>query len=76
MTGIPLYENQSEMQLHKKAIHHIVLNHHEIPEEKVTRLYEIVLRRYKTSARVKDYLVVLASRRVERLLQSGADGPL
>jgi hypothetical protein len=69
MTGGPLYDNQSEMKLHTEAIRRIVLHYHDIPEEKVTRLYEIVLRRYKAEARVKDFLAVLVGRRVAQLLQ-------
>lgn len=69
MAGSPLYDDEREMQQHTEAIRHIVGRYHDIPQERVTRLYEFVLRRYKTSARVKDYLVVLACRRVERLLQ-------
>lgn len=69
MTGAPLYDNQSEMKLHTEAIRRIVLHHNNIPEEKVSRLYEIVLRRYKAEAKVKDFLVLLAGRRVEQLLQ-------
>ena len=41
----------------------------DIPYEKVCRLYEIVLRRYKAQARVKDFLIVRTNRRVEYLLQ-------
>jgi len=68
MTRGPLYENQNEMKLHTEAIRHIALRHHDIPEEKVTRLYEFLLMRYKAGARVKDFLVVLACRRVIELL--------
>ena len=64
-----LFDNESEMKLHMEAIHRIVLHYNNIPEEKVSRLYEIVLRRYKTEARVKDFLVLLSGRRVEQLLQ-------
>lgn len=64
-----LFDDQNEMKLHKEAIRVISLHHMDIPEEKVARLYEIVLRRYKAEARIKDFLLVLAGRRVEQLLQ-------
>jgi len=69
MIGAPLYDNQSEMKLHTEAIRRIVLHYNNVPEEKVSRLYEIVLRRYKAEARVKDFLVLLAGKRVEQLLK-------
>ncbi len=65
----PLYDDPAEMKLHKEAIRHIVMHHFDISEEQVSRLYEIVLRRYKAQAKVRDFLVVLVGRRVELLLQ-------
>ena len=64
-----LHDNERETRMHAEAIRHILLRHRDIPAEKVTRLYEIVLRRYKAGARVKDFLTLLAARRVEELLQ-------
>ena len=64
----PLYENQSEMKLHAEAIRRIMLHYNNIPAEKIIRLYDIVLKRYKAEAKVKDFLVLLAGRRVELLL--------
>jgi hypothetical protein len=64
-----LYDNQSEMKLHAEAISRIVLHHNNIPAEKISRLYELVLKRYKAEARVKDFIILLAGRRVEQLLQ-------
>jgi len=68
MTGAPLYDSQSEMKIHMEAVRYISLKM-DIPQETVASLYEIVLRRYKAQARVKDFLAVLAVRRVEYLLQ-------
>lgn len=65
----PLYDNQSEMKLHAEAIRRIMLHYNTVPAEKVIRLYEIVLKRYKAEAKVKDFLVLLAGRRVEQLLR-------
>ncbi len=73
MTAGPLYDNQNEMKMHTEAIRHLVLYYHDIPEKKVVRLYELVLRRYKSEARVKDFLVVLAGKRVRQLLQQWND---
>lgn len=64
-----LYDDEREMQQHTEAIRHIAQRYQDIPQERVTRLYEFVLQRYKTGARIKDFLAVLACRRVEGLLQ-------
>ena len=68
MIDYQLYDNESEMKIHTGAIRLISLKM-DIPQEKVGRIYEIVLRRYKAQARVKDFLVLLAGRRVKYLLQ-------
>ena len=68
MIDYQLYDNESEMKMHTGAIRLISLQM-DIPHQKVARLYEIVLRRYKTQARVKAFLVLLAGRRVKYLLQ-------
>ena len=56
------------MELHSGMIRHLsaCLN---IPENAVMKLYEIILRRYKARARVKDFLVVITGKRVERVLK-------
>jgi Protein of unknown function (DUF3562) len=66
---VPLYDNRNEMKLHQEAIRFISLHHLDIPEERVARLYEFVLRRYKEQARIKDFLLLLAAKRVEELLR-------
>ena len=68
MIDCQLYDNENEMKMHTGAIRLISLKM-DIPYEKVCRLYEIVLRRYKEQARIKDFLVLLAGRRVKYLLQ-------
>jgi hypothetical protein len=62
------FDNAREMKTHTAVIRHISLQL-DVPEEKVTRLYEIVLDRYRTRARIKDFLIVLVGRRVEHLLR-------
>lgn len=42
--------------------------HTGIPADEVRRFYIIVLERFKRQARVKDFLTILVSRRVEYLL--------
>ena len=73
MIDCQLYDNESEMKRHTGAIRLISLKM-DIPQEKVARLYEIVLRRYKAQARIKDFLVLLAGRRVKYLLQKWKAG--
>jgi hypothetical protein len=54
-------------KLHLNAVEMIALRA-DVSVEDVTRVYEIVLRRLKKMARVKDFLPILVSRRVEYLL--------
>ena len=68
MIDCQLCDNESEMKMHTEAIRYISLNT-DISQEKVARLYEIVLRRYRSEAEVKDFIPVLAGRRVEHLLR-------
>jgi hypothetical protein len=62
-----LYENESERMRHLSAIQ-AVAKHIGAPLDEVERLHGIVLKKYKTSAKIKDYLPILVSRRVEYLL--------
>lgn len=64
-----LYKDDSEMKVHRSEIEYISVRHLDIPYQKVSRLYEIVLRHYKQQARITDFLVVLTGRRVEYLLR-------
>ena len=66
------YDDAKEMKTHADVISHIS-RHLEIPEERVAKLYEIVLKRYKTRSRIKDFLIVLVERRVEDLLRKWKD---
>ena len=62
-----LYENESERMRHLSVIQ-AVAKHIGAPLDEVERLHGIVLKRYKTSAIIKDFLPILVSRRVEYLL--------
>jgi len=68
MDAESLFGDAAEMKTHTGVIRQIS-RHLDIPEERVARLYEIVLKRYKTRARIKDFLIVLVERRVENLLR-------
>lgn len=62
-----LYDDENERKLHLNAVEMIALRIG-ASQEDVERVYEIVLRRFKKGAKVKDFLPILVSRRVEYLL--------
>lgn len=62
-----LYDDENERKLHLNAVETLALRIGASVED-VRRLYEIVLERFKREARVKDFLSILVSRRVEYLL--------
>lgn len=62
-----LYDNESERKLHLSAVEMLALRVGASVED-VKRVYEIVLRRFKQGAKVKDFLPILVSRRAEYLL--------
>ncbi len=61
--------DEKEKRKHINAIHNISLDTG-IPEENVTSLYEEILERYWSDARIKDYLSILVSREVKDILSS------
>jgi hypothetical protein len=61
-----LYNDENERKLHLNAIEMIAL-HIGVSQDDVKKIYEIVLRRFKKGAKVKDFLPILVSRRVEYL---------
>lgn len=63
----PLYDDENEKRLHINAIEMIALRIGS-PVEDVKRLYEIVLRRFKKAVKIKDFLPILVSKKVEHLL--------
>ncbi|MCL4477018.1 MAG: DUF3562 domain-containing protein [Nitrospirae bacterium] len=62
-----LYEDDSERLRHLKAIQ-TVAGRIGASIEEVGRLYEAVLRDFKRNARVRDFLPILVSRKVEYVL--------
>ncbi len=62
-----LYEDENERKLHLNAVEMIALRIGNSQEE-VQRIYEIVLKRFKKVAKIKDFLPILVSKRVEYLL--------
>ena len=62
------YEDREEEALHQSVVNALAQEIHQ-PVENVKMVYEVELARLKSSAKVKDYLVLLASRRArEKLL--------
>ena len=64
---IRLYDDENDRKLHINAIEMLALRIG-VSVEDVERVYEIVLRRFKRFSKVKDFLPILVSRRVEYLL--------
>lgn len=62
-----IYENENEKRVHRSALEILSGRNGASPEE-IERLYEIVLLRFKREAKVKDFLPILVTRRVEHLL--------
>ncbi len=67
MTGIQLYEDEAEKMQHIHAIQMLVKDL-KSSEEEISTLYEVELEKLKLHARVKDFLMVLVSRRVKEIL--------
>jgi hypothetical protein len=62
------YEDRDEQALHESVVNALAQEIHQ-PVENVKIVYEVELARLKSRAKVKDYLVLLASRRArEKLL--------
>jgi uncharacterized small protein (DUF1192 family) len=68
-----LYDDENERRLHLYAVEMLALRIG-ASQEDVERIYEIVLRRFKKGAKVKDFLPVLVGRRVEYLLNKRRSG--
>ncbi len=67
MTGIQLYEDEAEKIQHIHAIQMLVKDL-KSSEEEISTLYEVELEKLKLHARVKDFLMVLVSRRVKEIM--------
>ena len=63
------FDTAHEVKTHTGVIRHIS-RQLDVPEEKVARLFDIVLSRYKARARITNFLVILAARRAEDLLRN------
>ena len=62
------YEDRNEEALHQSVVNALAQEIH-LPVANVKTVYEVELARLKSRAKVKDYLVLLASRRArEKLL--------
>ena len=68
-----IYKNESEMRQHQAAISQLAQNLH-ASEVGVKPLYEIILSRFNRTARIRDFLSVLVSRRVKDRLKERAGG--
>jgi hypothetical protein len=68
-----LYDDENERRLHLDAVKMLALRIG-ASQADVERVYEIVLRRIKRGAKVKDFLPVLVGRRVEYLLNKRRSG--
>ena len=64
-----LYDNEKEKRLNTHAIE-MLSARLGAPLEEVERIYSIVLYRFKRSARVKDFLPILVTRKVQYLFDS------
>jgi len=68
-----LYKNETEMRQHQAAISHLAQNLH-ASEVGVKPLYELILARFNRTARIREFLSVLVSRRVKDRLQERSKG--
>jgi len=66
---VTLYEDESERLRHLNAMQ-IVAMHAGSPIEEVAKLYEKVLEGFKGSAKIRDFLPILVSKRVKDLLRT------
>ncbi len=67
-----LYKNEAEARQHYAAISSLA-EHLRHPEVGVRPLYEIILARFNRTARIRDFLAVLVSRRVKDLMAGQPD---
>ena len=69
MNDRTLYKDEVEAKQHQSAILNLAENLHR-SEIVVRPLYEIVLSRFNRTARIRDFLTVLVSRRVKDLMNT------
>lgn len=63
-----VFDDEMEKKMHLHNIETISVRFHEDVEE-VQKVYEIILKRYKRSAKIKDFLSVLVARKVQKLIK-------
>ena len=66
MTSL-LYDNDVEKGMHMYAIHKLSIEYG-VPEDRVISLYEEVLGEMKENARIRDFLSVLATKKIKDIL--------
>lgn len=62
-----LYDNEKERKMHLNAIDMLTLRS-QASREDIEKVYGIVLKRFKKASKVKDFLPILVSKKVEHLL--------
>ncbi|MGQ9645107.1 MAG: DUF3562 domain-containing protein [Thermodesulfobacteriota bacterium] len=64
-----LYENEEQRKQHLRAIQALIeeIGH---PEEKVARLYYLVLQEYEREAKVKIFLPIIIRKRLKEMIES------
>lgn len=68
MVAIGLYDDEADRTRHYSMIESLARDLHQ-PFEEVQRQYETALEELKAGARVKDYLVVFATRRIREVFR-------
>jgi len=69
MSDFALYEDEAEQKQHFSAIQRLVMDVRS-PEEEIRHLYEVVLKQFKSEARIKTFLSILVSKKVKELLDA------
>ncbi|MCX7794144.1 MAG: DUF3562 domain-containing protein [Thermodesulfovibrionales bacterium] len=73
-SDISLYEDEKERKVHFDAIASLVMKTG-LAFQDVQKTYEGVLKEFKRTARIKDFLPVLVTRRVENLINNMKKSP-
>ena len=68
VNGMPLYDSETEMRQHLASLEMLSLRTGE-PVERLRRVYEMVLRNFKSVATVKDFLPIIVCRRVADIIK-------
>jgi hypothetical protein len=73
MVATQLYDDDADRMRHHSVIESLARDLHQ-PLDEVQRQYEAALEEIKAGARVKDYLVVFAVRRIRELFRRAPAG--